>query len=379
MRRGMTRSAAIGGAAGLGLLALFLAAASPLGTAPPGNADLDASAPGGNTEPSPHRVAPPPRASLPQASRMSRSVEVELARAPIQAASFIHEPGAPDPSTRIATSTPAAVTQLPPAHGDLLPDGLPASGMRCTVENGVFQCGDCRTASDCPQGQGCVANRRTRRFECMASECEQDAHCFPGFVCRAVTEGASGPVVRRCVPEGQRKQGEPCDLLPLTPGGTCQEGLRCVQGVCGVPCRGDDATSCPDGYTCEASHDGPACFPDCRRLGCAQGQACKRTGESTYQCLVASQGDCRETPCPEGQHCNMRQARGRAVFWCAPVCNPLQPSACPGDQVCGMGSDTVSTCFRRCDPMNPESCGPGWQCATVSEDMTLWGCRPASP
>jgi len=91
---------------------------------------------------------------------------------------------------------------------------------------------------------------------------------------------------------------------------------------------------------------------------------------------VDSQGDCRDTPCPEGERCNMRMSRGRAVFWCARLCNPLLPDSCSGGEVCGVGNPTISTCFRKCDPMAPESCGPGWTCSTVSEDMTVFGCTP---
>ncbi|HSP77548.1 MAG TPA: hypothetical protein VLQ93_03415, partial [Myxococcaceae bacterium] len=218
--------------------------------------------------------------------------------------------------------------------------------------------------------------RETRRFECLDSECEEDAHCFPGLVCRRVSSGATGATVRRCVPEGPRLQGEPCDTLYVSPSGSCREGLRCVQGVCSAPCSPEDAASCPSGYACTESPNGPGCFPDCRQLGCPDGQRCSRVGEDFHQCLVASEGDCRDTGCPEGQHCNMRQSRGRAVFWCAALCNPLLSDSCSAGQVCGMGSATVSTCFRKCEPMDPDSCGPGWTCATVSEDMTVFGCRP---
>ncbi len=112
-------------------------------------------------------------------------------------------------------------------------------------------CGRCRTDSDCPAGQGCVANRETRRFECMASDCEEDAHCFPGFACRAANGGDSGPIIRRCTPEGVRREGETCDSSYISRAGACREGLRCVSGICTVPCRLDDPASCPTGYLCK--------------------------------------------------------------------------------------------------------------------------------
>lgn len=219
-------------------------------------------------------------------------------------------------------------------------------------------------------------------MECKASECEEDAHCFPGFVCRAANTGATGPVIRRCAPVGQRRQGEPCDFTHTSRASSCGEGLLCILQLCTVPCKLGDAAGCPAGYACTEGLNGTGCYPDCRALGCPSGQQCRHIEDSIYQCLVAAQGDCREPghECPAGQHCNMRLSRGRGAFWCAPVCDPLRADSCPDGQVCGTGSDTVSTCFRKCDPGQLESCGEGWKCSTVSEDLTLSGCvRTAAP
>jgi hypothetical protein len=212
----------------------------------------------------------------------------------------------------------------------------------------------------------------------MASECDEDVHCFPGSVCRAVTTGATGVVVRRCTPEGERGEGEPCDFGYVSPGGACREGLVCLSGTCGVRCRLDEPLSCPDGHSCEDSLDGPACHADCRKLGCPRGERCKRLGDSEYRCLARIQGDCPETPCGPGERCNAEVIRAHGVFWCARICNPLLADSCPGGQICGMGSATVSTCFSRCDPLDLDSCGKGWRCTTVSEDLKQWGCMPAS-
>ncbi|MFL5348577.1 MAG: hypothetical protein ACJ8AT_27595 [Hyalangium sp.] len=250
--------------------------------------------------------------------------------------------------------------------------------MRCTSQGGTFQCGACQTDSDCPAGSGCVANRETRRFECQASECEEDAHCFPGLVCRPVTTGATGPVIRRCVPVGTRREGEPCDGLFISQTGACEEGLTCHRGVCSRPCRLGDAASCPQGSACEEGLNGPACFPDCHTTGCPEGQQCKRLSDTEYQCLSEVRGQCPEKPCGAGERCNLRLSQGRGVFWCAALCDPLRADACPAGQICGTGSATVSTCYRRCEPTAPESCGEGWQCTTVTEDMTQWGCSPVS-
>lgn len=272
-----------------------------------------------------------------------------------------------------ARSPPTEPEARPPGHG------LPASGMLCALKDGSLNCGACRSDSDCPAGTGCVANRETRRFECLASECEEDPHCFPGQVCRPVTTGASGPVIRRCVPAGTRQEGEPCDGLFISEEGACREGLSCHRGVCSRPCQLDDAASCPEGHACEEGLNGPACFPDCRSRGCAEGQRCKQLNESDYQCLSHTTGTCPETPCGEGERCNMRLSQDTGVFWCAVLCNPLREDSCPDGQVCGVGGPTISTCYRRCEPSAPDSCGDGWQCTTVTEDMTQWGCRPSAP
>ncbi|HSP78826.1 MAG TPA: hypothetical protein VLQ93_09870, partial [Myxococcaceae bacterium] len=62
---------------------------------------------------------------------------------------------APPPEPRSAPPEPAPVTRLAPASEELLGDGLPASGLRCTREGEGLSCGSCRTDSDCPPGKGC--------------------------------------------------------------------------------------------------------------------------------------------------------------------------------------------------------------------------------
>ncbi|MDC0711547.1 hypothetical protein POL68_23960 [Stigmatella sp. ncwal1] len=251
--------------------------------------------------------------------------------------------------------------------------------MLCSFDGGVLHCGACRSDSDCPAGNGCVANRETRRFECLASECEEDAHCFADLVCRPVTTGATGPVIRRCVPAGMRHEGEPCDGLFISQEGACLEGLSCHRGTCSRPCQLQDAASCPEGHVCEEGLNGPACFLDCRSRGCAKGQQCKQLNDAEYQCLSNVEGDCPETPCGDGERCNLRLSQDSGVFWCAPLCNPLHEDSCPAGQVCGIGGPTISTCYRRCDPMALDACGEGWECTTVTEDLTQWGCRPFIP
>ena len=288
-------------------------------------------------------------------------------------------------SSHFAASLAAPARSAPPSSplplkpADPSPDGLPASSMRCTVDSsGALNCGECRVDGDCPSGQGCAANRLTRRNECMASDCEEDTHCFPGSACRALTNGASGFVVRRCMPEGLRAKGEACDLGYVSAEGSCQEGLVCLLGRCSTRCLSGKLQSCPSGYTCEDSLEGPACHANCQTLGCPEGQRCKQLNDSDYKCLATVRGECPETPCGEGERCNLRSFRSQGVFWCAQRCQPILGNSCPEGQVCGMGSATESTCFRACDPQRTDSCAEGWECATVSEDLTQWGCIPAT-
>ncbi|MBN1210565.1 MAG: hypothetical protein JXB05_37280 [Myxococcaceae bacterium] len=274
---------------------------------------------------------------------------------------------------------PVSGLSLPLTHQELSSDGLPSAALRCTFDGSVFRCGTCQTDSDCPTGKACVANRATRRFECMDEECETDIHCFPGTTCRPVTLGATGPIVRRCAPTGSRREGEACDALFISEQGACDEGLVCHRGVCSPPCQLGDPTSCPEGTTCEHGLNGAACAKDCRARGCPDGQQCKLLDDSESQCLASVSGECPERPCAEGERCNMRVARGRGVFWCAKSCDPLSADSCPQGQVCGVGGGTLSTCFLKCDPTALDACGEGAACVTVSEDMTLWGCRPELP
>jgi hypothetical protein len=274
-------------------------------------------------------------------------------------------------------STEATMNLLPLGHEEIARDGLPANALRCSRDGGTLKCGSCWTDNDCPRGQGCVPNRGTRHFECMTSECEEDAHCFPGSACRAISTGTSDLVIRRCVPEGIRREGETCDFDHVSPSSACREGLRCIHQVCTAPCRLDDPRSCPAGHECTDSLDGPGCVPDCQKLGCPQGQQCKRLNTGTYQCLTSISGTCPETPCSEGERCNQAVWRGRGAFWCARLCDPLRAGSCPQGYVCGHGGGGTSTCFRACDHTDLDSCGKGWMCATASEDFTLWGCQPA--
>lgn len=337
---------------------------------------------------SPLSAAPPPAPALhparplPRAARMEVSASALVTPVPTWMRTVSGQAPSPGMSTTVSASLPPASASMtsasvPPASAELAPDGLPLAAMRCRLTEGGMDCGVCRVDGDCPAGQGCVANRQTRRFECMASECSEDAHCQQGTLCRAVTLGNTGSVTRRCTPEGTQGEGEACDSLPVSPAHSCHEGLRCVAQTCTLPCSLDGREGCAPGFMCTEGLNGPGCVADCRRLGCSEGQSCSQVREEDYRCVEKLEGDCFKTPCAAGERCNLRMSREKkAVLWCAQTCNPLFADACPPGEVCGVGSPTASTCFRQCDPRQLDACGPGWICGTVTEDLSVFGCTP---
>lgn len=254
----------------------------------------------------------------------------------------------------------------------------PESAMNCTFDGG-FQCGECTHDSECPSGQGCAINRSTGRFECISSECEDDQGCFPGTVCRALTRTAAGGLVRRCVIEGARQEGQSCILAPASASAACREDLVCFVGACRARCEPGAAGACPAGQRCqEALGNGTVCVPDCRDSGCRAGQTCLQAFAGSYQCATLGIDECgNERPCPAGAHCLVRARGEQAGRYCASACKPwLGSKACPDGYVCGRGGPEKSSCYRQCSPQDLSSCPSGWTCTTVSEDLRTWGCQP---
>jgi hypothetical protein len=253
----------------------------------------------------------------------------------------------------------------------------PAHLMNCTSEGGAFRCGECATEGDCPAGQGCVINYEKRVFECVSSECAEDSHCFPGFVCRVAAGEAPGPVIRRCLLAGVRVAGEPCSPGPATRDEACEEGLLCINHRCGPPCVPGGAQGCPEGHVCEDSFNGAACLPDCRELGCPADKHCAQLNDGAYQCLDLVVDECSDTkPCAQGEHCIIRGRGGRAGRFCAAACDSWRPGSCAGNRVCGVGGPTGSACYWKCDLDDLSTCPQGWLCMTVTEDLQTHGCLP---
>lgn len=323
---------------------------------------------------------PPSSVRAPQAR--SAATEREEAQ-PVVLASFTPGPaqgiaGPTEPPPRPSTSGPGGAL---PATVRLLDGGsaaLPPTAMDCSFDGG-FRCGDCTHDADCPAGQGCVANRSTRRFECVATECEDDQGCFPGTVCRTVAGSSPGPLIRRCVATGVRHAGQSCLHASAEPASACAEGLVCLASVCRAPCSDGAAQQCPAGQRCiDTQVDGKLCVPDCRAGGCDGTLQCLQVFPGAYECVQVGIDECSDDrPCAQGQDCLVRARGGRAGRFCAAACPSWKgTAACAEGQVCGRGGPAQSACYRRCDPQDLSSCPAGWICSTVSEDKQTWGCQP---
>jgi hypothetical protein len=83
----------------------------------------------------------------------------------------------------------------------------------------------CVHREDCEAPLGCLPNVRARRTYCTDSACETDAQCPERSSCVPLWTQEDGPLVRFCVPEGVRKEGESCTEIPETQADACEPGL----------------------------------------------------------------------------------------------------------------------------------------------------------
>jgi hypothetical protein len=117
---------------------------------------------------------------------------------------------------------------------------------------------DCVHRADCEAPLGCLPNTRAGRNYCSDSECETDAQCPERLSCVPLWTADDGPLVRYCLPEGVRKEGEPCIEIPSSQEYACEIGLRCANGWCSRSCQLDNPASCPEGFSCADFTPGPA-------------------------------------------------------------------------------------------------------------------------
>ncbi len=139
----------------------------------------------------------------------------------------------------------------------------------------------------------------------------------------------------RCLaPEDLKAAGEPCDALAICRSGFyCRgEPARCVSGLLGEPCRGDDDCReelfCSAGVCAVRGGEGAACsyFRDCDpAMVCLRGRCQARVGPGE--------------PCPTGQEC-------RAGLWCS------DQKVCVSDLAAGEHCWATYACLPElyCDP-----------------------------
>lgn len=244
---------------------------------------------------------------------------------------------------------------------------------------GILNVGSCRGNADCPPRHGCLVNPRTHLQECMPEECEEDAHCFEGFVCRYANVGTGGERIRRCLPAGERMEGEPCAYRQLTRDTACAEGLECNYGRCGRPCN-LERPACPTGYQCARdSAVGPSsCVPSCEEGTCPDGQRCDDLFAPLRLCVEPLGDDCAAKGCPLGQVCD-RTLRIRShgepqvLSQCRTPCG-ADAGTCAEGSVC---TDTTGGfCARRCAPRSETStCAEDERCTPLDEGYTAWACE----
>lgn len=215
----------------------------------------------------------------------------------------------------------------------------------------------CIKHEECEPPLSCVWDVRVRARRCLGNECDSDADCQLGFVCRATeTEGRSVPL---CFVQGVRKEGELCERNPLKSNEACEGDLLCNYRFCGRRCRLEDPASCPEHSACVK--DGvlePSCVPSCLRDGCLGGKRCFQIdGELSVCGVLGGDTDCEAHPCPSGEQCgkNIADLPDRVYMVCFRPCDANRP--CPPGSFCSDGA-----CVEECDHTVRGSCGPNRTC-----------------
>jgi len=230
----------------------------------------------------------------------------------------------------------------------------------------------CQQSSECEPPLGCFADPRVMTHYCTDSQCMTDAQCPDGQVCRPLETSGDGPLVRFCVPVGQRGEGEQCLYIGGARDQACGPGLLCSEGWCGRSCRGDAASSCPEGFFCAHDAIQPVCVPTCEARGCPEGQQCVQYGRGTSACAVVYGPFCQEFPCADGRECDMVSASrrpGKVWMECVQECSAEQPT-CPEGFACNKW-----LCQPSCDPEVAGACGEGYRCEQTRSG-SAWVCQP---
>lgn len=229
----------------------------------------------------------------------------------------------------------------------------------------------CRKQGDCEEPFSCVWDARVGTSRCLASECETDLQCEPGYTCTLFRPFLEAPSVRLCQIQGTQKEGDRCEYFHLNEERGCRPGLICRASYCGRPCILEEPSTCPDGFVCFHGIDGPSCVPSCLRRPCPLERQCIRIEGEFAVCGIVLGQDCDKIPCPEGEECRREMGyrwRSEVVkMWCSRPCNEKEGRPCPAESLCFLGY-----CERPCDDRVPGACGPGNRCARYpTENLSI--------
>lgn len=219
---------------------------------------------------------------------------------------------------------------------------------------------DCGLSSDCEPPLGCLTDTRLRAQYCTDSQCMTDAQCPRGQACRNLATTGDGPLVRFCIPIGNRQEGERCLRVPDDQDSACAAELVCggQWGWCARPCQ-EEAPACPQGFFCADTVPEPVCLPTCEVQGCPAGQQCIRYEEGASACAEVYGPQCQQSPCPAGRKCEVRHATahpGKVWMECVERCGDKFPP-CAAGMICDGWQ-----CQRSCSLRQPDPCGEGYRC-----------------
>lgn len=251
----------------------------------------------------------------------------------------------------------------------------------CDVESGRCLDGECESASECQEGEGCSTFGQ-------CGQCASSSNCRPGETC----EGGvcrSGPVTLGsvCVQSNQCQDGQMCFMN--------EQGVsRCTRACVGNGRGGDD--DCPSGFACldydsggvdgarvcvSSSHvsqstpgqpftsapgaacstannscqtsvclPGGACARSCMSNGdCNGGEVCRADGSGNHYCVTSTLSGAG-TSCSSNSQCDSGVCTGR----CSGTNTP-----CDSSSDCG-GTSCQGTCANQC--RSNDDCVSGQTC-----------------
>lgn len=216
-----------------------------------------------------------------------------------------------------------------PAMGDsgleLSDAGPPDAGFDPTIG------GPCATASDCHDGQVCIAGFPGGY---CTEDCSETGVCEPGSVCRPDLNGGPSYCFRECDPEVTARQ--------------CRAEYTCgteSPAICLPGCY--DETDCGDGQFCSELSHGNRCRSEDAELGDA--------------CVV-------NEDCGDLGSCYSEWRTGFPGGLCAVVtqCAVSTSEGCPDDSVClPLSAGGLTGCFPGCD--SDDDCRADYSCKTSPE------------